>query len=172
MRESVIDRCGYGPCPSALGVIPKLAEFLRAAASFGDLCSPQDGGFARRELQDTEAAVELLRLGIGFVCYRAVRGDHEWCDILVDTTTNRLHACSLRLAHDLVRSFAHGGKVLGGNFHRPSRKGNKVFRHRSVLRLRSVLFARPNGSALVSWSALLGGAYALQKGAADQLEPS
>jgi hypothetical protein len=51
MRESVIDRSGYGPCPSARGA-------PASSGRLGDLCSPQDGSFARRELQDTEAAVD------------------------------------------------------------------------------------------------------------------
>ena len=56
----VMRRGGLRPGRSALGVVPELAEFLRAAAAFGDLRGPLDGGFARREFQDTEAAVELL----------------------------------------------------------------------------------------------------------------
>jgi hypothetical protein len=52
---------------SALGVVLELAEFLRAAASSGDLGGPLDGGFARRQFQDAEAAVELPGLGVRFV---------------------------------------------------------------------------------------------------------
>src|SRR5262249_14122137 len=57
-RKDLLVRIGLRPRRSALGVVPELAEFLRAAAGFGDLRGPLDGGFARREFQDTEAAVE------------------------------------------------------------------------------------------------------------------
>src|SRR5262249_55023840 len=59
-RMDLLVRIGLRPRRSALGVVPELAELLRAAAGFGDLRGPLDGRFARREFQDTEAAVELL----------------------------------------------------------------------------------------------------------------
>src|SRR5215471_2025718 len=74
------------PRRSTLGVVLELAEFLRAAAGFGDLRGPLDRGFARREFQDAEAAVELLGLRVGLVRDCAVGGDHKRRDVLVDPT--------------------------------------------------------------------------------------
>src|SRR5438045_6573742 len=119
-------------CPSTLGVIPELAEFLRAAASFGDLRSPQDGGFARREFQDAEAAVELLGLRIGLVRDGAVGGNHQRRDVLVDPTTEHVDAGILRLAYYRVRRFADGGPVLRGDVHRRSGEGDQVLLQRSA----------------------------------------
>src|SRR5512139_2739215 len=55
------------PRRSTLGIVLELAELLRATAGLGDLRGPLDGGVARRELQDAEAAVELPGLGVGLV---------------------------------------------------------------------------------------------------------
>ena len=45
---------------STLGVIPELAEFLRAAAGFGELRGPLNGGVARREFQDAEEMLNRM----------------------------------------------------------------------------------------------------------------
>src|SRR5499427_4952675 len=91
-RKDLLVRIGLRPRRSALGIVPELAEFLRAAAGFGDLRGPLDGGFARREFQDTEAAVELLGLRVGLVRDGAVGGDHQRRDVLVDTTAEHIDA--------------------------------------------------------------------------------
>src|SRR3954463_2041929 len=90
------------PRRSALGVVPELAELLRAAAGFGDLRGPLDGGFARRELQDTEAAVELPGLRISLVRDGAVGGDHQRRDGRIDPTAEHIDARILCLADDRV----------------------------------------------------------------------
>src|SRR5215831_3597011 len=134
-RNDLLVRIGLRPRRSALGVVPELAEFLRAAAGFGDLRGPLDGGFARREFQDTEAAVELLGLRVGLVRDGAVGGDHQRRDVLVDTTAEYIDAGILRLAYDRVCRFADGSHVFVGDVHRRSGEGDKVLRHRSVLRV-------------------------------------
>src|SRR5262249_47513431 len=135
IAKNLLVRIGLRPRRSALGVVPELAEFLRAAAGFGDLRGPLDGGSARREFQDTEAAVELLGLRVGLVRDGAVGGDHQRRDVLVDTTTEHIDAGILRLAYDRVCRFADGSHVFVGDVHRRSGEGDKVLRHRSVLRV-------------------------------------
>jgi hypothetical protein len=106
-------RIGLRPRRSALEVVPELTEFLRAAAGFGDLRGPLDGGFARREFQDTEAAIELLGLRVRLVRNGAVGGDHQRCDVLVDTTAEHIDPGSLRLAYDRVCRFAdEEGRII------------------------------------------------------------
>src|SRR5215467_1475487 len=134
-RKDLLVRIGLRPGRSALGVVPELAEFLRAAAGFGDLRGPLDSGFARRQFQDTEAAVELLGLRVGLVGDGAVGGDHQRRDILVDTTAEHIDAGILRLAYGRVCRFADGSHVFVGDVHRRSGEGDKVLRHRSVLRV-------------------------------------
>src|SRR5215813_3656341 len=80
-RKDLLVRIGLRPRRSALGVVPELAEFLRAAAGFGDLRGPLDGGFARREFQNAEAAVELPGLRVGLGRDGAVGGDHQRRDV-------------------------------------------------------------------------------------------
>jgi len=89
---------------------------------------------ARREFQDTEAAVELLGLRVGLVREGAVGGDHQWRDVLVDTTAEHIDAGILRLAYDRVCRFADGSHVFVRDVHRRSGEGDEVLRHRSVRR--------------------------------------
>src|SRR4029450_13614860 len=110
-RKDLLVRIGLRPRRSALGVVPELAEFLRAAAGFGDLRGPLDGGCARREFQDTEAAVELLGLRVGLVRDGAVGGDHQRRDVRVDTTAEHIDAGILRLAYDRVCRVAAGAPL-------------------------------------------------------------
>ena len=117
----------------ALGVVLEFAEFLRAAAGTGDLRGPLDGGIARREFQDTEAAVELLGLRVCLVRDVAVSGDHQRRDVLVDATTEHLDAGILRLAYDSVCRFADGSHVFVADVHRRPGEGDKILGHRSVL---------------------------------------
>src|SRR5262247_1264426 len=105
MQKYLVGRVGLRP-RSAFGVVLKLAKFLGAAAGLGDLRGPPDGGFAGREFQDTEAAVELLGLRVGLVRDSAVGGDHQRRDVLVDTTAEHIDAGILRLAYDRVCRFA------------------------------------------------------------------
>src|SRR5262245_38003758 len=120
------------PRRSALGVVHEFAEFLRAAAGSGDLRGPADGGLARREFQDAEAAVELLGLRVGLVRDGAVGGDHQRRDALVDTAAEHVDAGFLRLADDRVGRFPDGGHVPGGDVHRRSGERDQVLRHRSI----------------------------------------
>src|SRR5438067_7638969 len=119
---------------STLVVVLELAEFLRAATGFGDLRCPLDRGLARREFQDTEAAVELLGLRVGLIRDGAVGSDHQRRDVLVDTAAEHIDSGGLRLAYHRVCRFADGSHFRVGDVHRRSGEGNKVLCQRSVLR--------------------------------------
>ena len=123
-----------GPHRLALGVVLELAEFLRAAAGFCDPRGPLDGGFARREFQDAEAAVELLGLRVGLVRYGAIGSDHQRRDIRVDTTTEHVDAGFLRVAYDRMCRFADGTHIFVGDVHCWSGEGDKVLGHCSAFR--------------------------------------
>src|SRR5262249_11405018 len=112
MQKALIVRIGLRPRRSALGVVPELAEFLRAAAGFGDLRGPLDGGFTRREFQDAEAAVELLGLRVGLVRDGAVGGDHQRRDVFINTTADNLdHFVARHAFLDLLKSRPRNARV-------------------------------------------------------------
>ena len=56
-------RIGVRPHRSALGVVPELAEFLGAAAGFGDLRGPLDGDHAHWKLNADQRARPWVAIG-------------------------------------------------------------------------------------------------------------
>jgi len=112
----------------------ELAKLLYTAAGRSHFGCPFDRKCPGWKLEHTKAPIELSGLVVCPGCAAAVRCNHDWRDLSVDSAAKYVDPGSLGLSNDRVRRITNGRHVLRRDIHRTRREGDKELCHDAMPR--------------------------------------